>query len=879
VGFTVGGKFCSTPQDRFTVYFAAEFDRPFARVGTWSGETLQPGERASSGRRAGAFVGFDTRGERSVGVRVGISYVSVDGALANLAAEGKSWKVDEVRAAARASWNRALGKIRIDGGSPTERAIFYTALYHALLSPNVFSDVDGRYPAFDRQVHEAKGYTEYANFSGWDIYRCQVQLLALLFPREAADMARSLLDAAETGGAAPRWSAANTETGVMVGDPAAAIVAGIHAFGGTAFPAARALGRLVAAADRPGTRVQEIENRPGLAPYLERGYIPLLSPEVWGPAATTLEYATADFSIAALAGALGDGATRARYMKRAQAWQALFDPAVGLIRPRLASGAFVPDFETDPAKPVGPYSDSGRDHGQLGFVEGNAWQYTWMIPFNQAGLIAALGGRARALARLDAFFEELNAGTQRPHFYMGNEPQFAAPWAYTFAGAPAKSEAIVRRILTELFVDQPAGLPGNDDLGATSAWYVWAALGLYPAIPGVGGLVLGAPLFPSTTLLVGGAHPLEITAPGVSASAPFTRAVAFNGRPHPSTWLPVKEIAAGGKLAFTMGPDDRPSSGRAAWGTRPEDAPPSFEEGSAPALGYVDRASSFVPLPRGATVAIPIALRRLTKGNAAVRWSVVAPRPLEAKPAEGALADRAELRVSAPSMAPRACYPLEIRFAAGRRPLPSAVVEVAVGDEPILAALDRKGVSHDATRADADFDRDGSSYSAEALYKAGLAPGAAVQQEGITFTWPRACSFDNLLVDGQTIALPAAASGGKAGAKLGGKLGFLGAAAGDAAGARGPAIVTYTDGSIQRFELGFSDWTLSAGTVPVAYGNQIVATLPYRNRRRAREDVKTYVFSAAVPLARNKTVKSVTLPAAREVGPGRLHLFALAVGE
>jgi predicted alpha-1,2-mannosidase len=870
VGFTVGGKFCST-HDRFTVYFAAEFDRPFTKLGTWSGESLQPGVRGASGRRVGAFVGFDTRTERSVGVRVGISYVSTEGALANLAAEGRSWKMQEVRAAARAAWNRALGRIRIGGGSPTERAIFYTALYHTLLSPNVFSDVDGRYPGFDRRVHEAKGYTEYANFSGWDIYRCQVQLLALLFPREAADMARSLLDAAETGGAAPRWAAANSETGVMVGDPASAIVAGIYAFGGTGFPAARALTSLVAAADRPATRAQDIENRPGLAPYLVRGYIPLLTPEVWGPAATTLEYATADFSIAALAGALGDSATRARYMKRAQSWQSLFDPAVGLVRPRSENGAFVPDFETDAAKPVGPYSDSGRDHGQLGFVEGNAWQYTWMIPFNQAGLIAALGGRARALARLDGFFEELNAGTQRPHFYMGNEPQFAAPWAYTFAGAPAKSEAIVRRILTTLFVDEPAGLPGNDDLGATSAWYVWAALGLYPAIPGVGGLVMGAPLFPSATVLVGGSHGLEITAPGVSSAAPMTRAVNLNGQPHPSTWLPMRQIAAGGKLAFTMGPDDLPPSGKGpAWGTRSQDAPPSFDEGSAPGLGYVDRPSSFIPLARGASVAVPMALRRLTSSHSAVRWSVVAPRPLEAKPADGALADRGELRLSAPAMAPRGCYPVEIRFSSGGRSLPSATVEVALGDEPILPVLDRKGVSHDVSRADADFDRNGASYSAEALYKAQLAPGSAVSIDGLTFTWPRACSLDNLLVDGQTITLPAAAAAGK--------LGFLGAAEGAEAGARGPAIVTYSDGSTQGFDLAFSDWTLGAGKSSVASGNRIAVTLPYRNRRRDRDDVKTYVFYAAVPLTPGKVIRSVTLPAARQVGPGRLHLFALAIG-
>jgi predicted alpha-1,2-mannosidase len=873
VGFAVGGKFCST-HDRYTVYFAAEFDRPFAKLGTWSGDLVSPGVRAASGRRAGAFVAFDARTAREVKLRVAVSYVSVDGALANLAGEGKSWNVDDVRAAARAAWNQALGRIRIDGGSPTERAIFYTALYHALFSPNVFSDVDGRYPGFDRRVHEAKGYTAYANFSGWDIYRCQVQLLALLFPREAADMARALLDAAETGGAAPRWSAANSETGVMVGDPAAAIVAGIHAFGATSFPAARALARLAADAERPGTRAQDIEARPGLAQYLLRGYIPMFTDDVWGPAATTLEYASADFAIAALAGALGDGAVRTRFMKHAQGWEGLYDPHVGLIRPRLETGAFIPDFVSEQGKTVAPSADSGRDHGQIGFVEGNAWQYTWMVPFNQEGLFRAMGGRAAALTKLDAFFEELNAGTLRPRFYMGNEPQFAAPWAYTFAGAPAKSQAIVRKILTTLFVDQPAGLPGNDDLGATSAWYVWAALGLYPAIPGAGGLVLGAPLFPSATVLVGGVRPLEIAAPGVSAEAPVVRAVALNGRPHPSTWLAVREIAAGGKLAFSMGPNAAPTAGKGpVWGTRPQDAPPSFSDGSAPALGYVDR-SSFLPLPRGASVGIPIALRRLVGGagpgdGPTVRFSVVAPNPLAVTPASGVLSGPTELRVTAPWMAPRGCFPLEVRFDAGGRPLPNAVVEVAVSDDAIVGAFDEKGISRDAVRGEGDFDRVGASYSAEALYKADLAPGAAVTKDGVTFTWPRACSLDNVAADAQTIPLPPAPAK---------KLAFLGAAAGADDGARGPAVITYADGSTQGFELAFSDWTLGTGHSVVAVGNQVVATLPYRNKRRERDPIKTYVFYTAVDLLPGKVPKSVKLPAAADVKAGRLHVFALATG-
>jgi predicted alpha-1,2-mannosidase len=874
-GFATGGKFCST-QDRYTVYFAAEFDRPFAAVGTWSGDDLGPGARAARGRRAGAWVTFDATAARAVHVAVAVSYVSVEGALANLAAERRGFDLDGVRAAGRDAWNRALGRARVGGGTETARRIFTTALYHALLHPNVFSDVDGRYVGFDRRVHHADGYTAYANFSGWDIYRCQVQLLALLFPREAADMARSLVDAAETGGAAPRWSAANSETGVMVGDPAAAIIAGIRAFGATTFPAGRALAALVRAADRPGTRAQDVENRPGLAAHLARGFIPLFTADVWGPAATTLEYATADFAIATLAGALGDARTRARYMRRAQSWQQLFDPRAGLIRPRLPSGAFAPDFETDRARPVAPNADSGRDHGQLGFVEGNAWQYTWMVPFNLAGLIRAMGGRAPAIAALDAFFAELNAGTLRPRFYMGNEPQFAAPWAYTFAGAPEKTQAVVHQILTTLFVDEPAGLPGNDDLGATSAWYVWAALGLYPAIPGAGGLVLGAPLFPSATVMVGGVHPLEISvggAPGGSAAAPTVRAVTLDGRPHPSTWLPVTAIRAGGKLAFTVGP---PEAGRGAWGTRAQDAPPSFGEGSAPAIGFLER-PSFLALAPGASAEIPFALRPLTD-RTTVRWSALAPHPLEISPAAGVVAltggndGRAVVRLSAPAATPRGCAAVEFRFepAAGGAPpgaaaIPGAVLELAIGDETLAPYMNHKGVSRDAVRAEAEFDRTGASYSAEALYKADLAPGAAVARGGLTFSWPRGCALDHVVADGQRVELRAT-----------GRIGFLGAAEGAPAGARGTVVVTYADGETQRFALGLSDWTLAGGKAAPGFGNEIVATLPYHNRRRDRVDEKTYVFFAAIDLPAGKVARSVTLPAAAESTPARIHIFAIS---
>jgi hypothetical protein len=224
-----------------------------------------------------------------------------------------------------------------------------------------------------------------------------------------------------------------------------------------------------------------------------------------------------------------------------------------------------------------------------------------------------------------------------------------------------------------------------------------------------------------------------------------------------------------------------------------------------------------------------------------------------------------------PALTSRGCYPVEIRFDAGpRHPLPTAVLEVAVSDEPLAQVFDRKGVSRDNVRAEADFDRTGASYSAEALYKAHLAPGAVVSQDGLDFTWPHNCALDHVLADGQTVVLPAAPPGGR--------LGFLGAAEGAPEGARGAGIIIYTDGSTESFELALGDWTLGGGKARAAPGNQVVAALPYHNRRRDRVEEKSYVFYTAVHLQPGKIAKSITLPAAGETKPGRLHIFALAVG-
>lgn len=571
-GAVTSGHFCGTPA-LYTLYFVARFDRPFRGYGAWSGATVTPGVKHSRGIRSGLYVSFDTTRDRTVQVRVGLSFVSVRNARSNLEREVAGWDFASVRAAARADWERMLGRIDIAGGTVAERRVFYTALYHVLLFPSTFSDANGQYRGFDNRVHvatytNAQGatvpYVQYANYSGWDVYRSEAPLLALLAPRELGDMAQSLLEDARQSGQLPKWSIANRQTNVMAGDPADAIIADAYAFGARGFDTAAALRAMLKGATQRIPRTYKgYAERPGLEEYLAHGYVSAererlrgTSAYVWGPAATTLEYATDDFAIAQFAGALGDRAVRDAYLRRSRNWRSVFDPARGYVVPRLANGRFVAHY--DPAS---------RD----GFVEGDGAQYTWMVPFDMRGLFAAMGGPSVAARRLDTFFTRLNAGPVAPYAFMGNEPSADAPWAYDFLGQPWRTQDVARRIILSLYDASPGGEPGNDDLGQTSAWYVFAAIGLYPAIPGLGGFAVGSPLFRRVTLHLSGGD-LTIVAPKASDGAPYVRSLTLNGRPYRRTWLPIGLIAKGAILRFDL--SERPQTG---WGTARVDAPPSFD--------------------------------------------------------------------------------------------------------------------------------------------------------------------------------------------------------------------------------------------------------------------------------------------------------------
>jgi predicted alpha-1,2-mannosidase len=599
-GSVTNGHFCGQP-DSYTVYFDAKFDHAFTGSGTWGGTgatsataAMQPGRTSvrahshpdvrpgkpgetpaseSAGTTApdsvvaGGYVTFDTRAVRTVGMQVGLSYVSEGGARANRVAETTSF--DKAARSARQAWDTQLGKIAVTGGTTAERTSFYTALYHASLHPSLFDDADGRYIGFDNQIHTVpRGHHQYADFSGWDIYRSQVPLLALIDPQQASDMVSSLLRDGDQMGFLPKWPVANGESGVMNGDAADPIIGGAYAFGARDFDVAHAVDEMVHGAEASGPPAQGwYVERPSGAEYLAKGYVPNVRATSISPvpngASETLEYALADLSVARLAQATGRADVATRFAARSQNWANIFNTSTGYIQPRDANGAF----------PSGDPLLITNGFGQSGFQEGNTAQYTWMVPQNLPALIDGIGGAAAARARLDTYFTQLNAGPNEPYHWQGNEPTFGTPWAYNSAGAPWETQATVRRIQSELYRPTPGGEPGNDDLGAMSSWYVWASLGVYPQVAGTPLLSVNSPLFTHAVIDGGPGRRVIINAPGAGDARPYIHGLKVNGQATTHTWLMLPPSGTT-VLNFTVG--SRPDTG---WGTGSGDGTPSFAPG------------------------------------------------------------------------------------------------------------------------------------------------------------------------------------------------------------------------------------------------------------------------------------------------------------
>ncbi len=544
----------------FSGYWVAVFDAPFAERGAWRDSTLLPDtlRAAGGGKAVGAYVRLLLTESRTVRVRVGTSFTSLEAARRNLQAESPGIRFERLRANTEGAWNEALGRVEVAGAAPEALATFYTALYHTMLAPRLYTDASGAYPGFaGGALQQAEGFQYYDDFSAWDTFRAAHPLYVLLDPERARDMARSLVAKADQGGWMPIFPCWNSYTAAMIGDHAAAILADAYLKGIRGFEEERAFAHLLRNATRtpPPADYRDGKGRRALASYLRYGYIPL-EDSVWDAfhrreqVSRTLEYAYDDFALAQLAGALGRAPEQAMLARRAGNYRRVIDPAVGFARGRHADGRWAEPF--DPAARQ-PY-----------ITEGTPWQYTWFAPHDVAGLMALLGGRARFVGRLDTLFGQ-------GLYWHGNEPGHHIPYLYAYAGAPWKTQRIVAALRRDEYGPGPGGLSGNDDAGQMSAWYVFSAMGFYPVAPGLPHYVLGAPAFDRVTLRLEGRRRFTITAPGAGKGNVYIQEAWLNGEPLTRPWLSHDEIASGGELRLRMGPSPNP-----AWGSRPEDAPPSF---------------------------------------------------------------------------------------------------------------------------------------------------------------------------------------------------------------------------------------------------------------------------------------------------------------
>jgi predicted alpha-1,2-mannosidase len=515
----------------------------------------------------------------------------------------------------------------VSGGSAAHRRIFYTALYHSLLFPSVFSDDDGRYLGFDHKVHTlAKGQTQYSNFSECDVYRSEVPLLATLLPNATSQMVQSLLrDAAQSkGGYLPKWVIGANDASEWDGDSVDPVIADAYAYGTRQFNVTDALRLMIHGATVPGTGL--IEERENLEEYESQGWVPQLTYDLTSYPYTdggseTLEYSLDDFSISQLARAIGDGKEAAVFAKRGQNWQNLFDPSTGYLMSRTADGSFPPGPAFQPASA----SEHAQGIAQEGFEEGNAIQYTWDVPQDLGGLYGLMGGDKAAVAKLNTFFTQLNATRFQPYDWAGNEPSMSAPYAYDYAGEPWGTQSVVRRIMAKLYADAAVNEPGEDDLGALSSWYVWSAIGLYPETPGVADLAMTSPLFPKVTVTQGNGHTLTVV--GAHAPDPFIRGAVLaigsgRSRSWDKPWIPARALKEGGTLSVQLGPTPRKT-----WGSAASDTPPSFSTGAAPAVPF-STPGGVLTLPPDSSATFHLGARETSVANSAqaVSWRV-APEP------------------------------------------------------------------------------------------------------------------------------------------------------------------------------------------------------------------------------------------------------------
>jgi predicted alpha-1,2-mannosidase len=852
MGSDTSGDFCGESNNDgqsqlYTVYFDIIFSQPFtaSQVITESGQT-DP---------AAAFLTFNTTSDPVIDAKVAISYVSTANAQLDRQTENPGWDFNGVKAKAQAGWNSLLSKIQVSGGSESQTQEFYSLLYKDFLQPNITSDVNGQYMGADLKVHtiSAPQRNQYGIYSGWDIYHSLSQLQAVLDPGPASDQVTSQLNYYSQDQLLQQWGYLNLNNYVMVGDPMQSIIADYYAFGARNFNTRQALADML----KQATTVNDV--RPGEAMEAKDGYIPYPGPSgccnPHGSVATLLEYDTEDLALSQFASALGDSKDASMLEQRANNWENLFDPNDELLNPKDANGNFIPGVTPDFGDPSEMY-----------YVEGSAEEYLWDTPNDYSALFSLMGGNSTVAPLVNQYLSQPNGGGTFAE--LSNEFDFGEQYMGDYDQDPAGTQAVVNNMLNTMQAPGPSGLPNNDDLGANSSTTIWEMLGMYPENSGTDTMVFSGPHFPHASISLANGHKITINAPAQSATNFYVQNLKINGSEYQKLSVPFSTLARGATLDWNMG------SSPSGWGGAPQDAPPSYNAGLRPVVGYTS--SQQVTIAPGSSTTVKVEARNATTTNQAVSASVSVPSGsgLTVTPSSGSFhvaphgSGSVPVTVSASASSAQTYYTVPITLTDRGVTMPTVNLTVLVATPgSLLTAYNNDGISDDSN-VTGQFDSSGFSYSEQALTKAGLVAGQPVTAGGVQFTWPLpGIGFpDNAIAEGQRVTVNA-----PAGTQT---LGFLGAATNGPS--QGVATLHYSDGSTAQYWLGLSDWTLNGGGASApSYGNQIAATLPYRDCAGCTgpDNTKTYVFEANLPVDPTKTLTSVTLP--NGATQGELHIFSI----
>jgi predicted alpha-1,2-mannosidase len=560
------------------VYFCAQFSKPFSSSGTWKDLKTNPGSKGESGNNIGVYVNYVTSAGEPVEVRVGISYTSIDQARLNLNKEIPEWQFDKVREKAAMIWNRELNKIKaefdwnIDDKYKNEHLVtFYTALYHSLLFPSAFGDVDGKYIGLDDQIHTANHFTYSSDFSLWDTFRAEMPLFTLIQPQRSNDAINTMISQYVQGGWLPTpQQFGNSYTNDMIGDHPVVVILDAYLKGIRDFDAAKAWEAVKKnAMETPSGH--RSRGRVGLDYYLKYGYLPY--DKISQSVSRTLEYAYNDWCAAQFAKSLGKTDDYTLFINRALSYRNVIDTMTGLARPKDSTGLWLK-----------PFNPTFVGHGkERHYTEANAWQYTWFVPHDVKGLIELEGGREKFVMKLDTLFT-MSSEVQSTvsdvtgligQYAHGNEPSHHTLYLYDYAGAPWKTQSLARKVMDELYSAGPAGLCGNEDMGQMSAWYVFSAMGFYPVTPGQNTYVFGSPVFSKVTIYLDKTYyngrKFVIEAKNNSRENKYIQSATLNGKTYNKPWFSQSDIKDGGVLIFEMGPEPKKE-----WGSAVESSPPSM---------------------------------------------------------------------------------------------------------------------------------------------------------------------------------------------------------------------------------------------------------------------------------------------------------------